>query len=78
MHKATNTELTEREIAAFHQENTGPPYKRLAAITDRVLFAHIEEALIPPILCDFKNKWGWCLMHKGHQGQHTVVWLGED
>lgn len=71
-------ELSDREIAAIHQENTGPSYKRIAAIVDRILDAHIEEAMVPPILCDFKNKWGWCLLGKGHEGSHNVVWLGED
>lgn len=73
-----NTALTEREISALHQENTGPSYKRIAVIVDRVLDAHIQEALAPLIMCYFKNQWGWCLLSKGHEGSHTVVWLGED
>ncbi len=76
--KRSNEEMSEREISALHQENTGPPHKRQAAITDRILDAMIEEAMIPPVLCDFKNKWGWCLLPKGHEDSHTVVWLGED
>lgn len=76
--KRSNEEMTEREIAALYEENTGPFYKRAAAIVDRALDARIEEAMIPPVLCDFKNKWGWCLLPKGHEEAHTVVWLGED
>jgi hypothetical protein len=76
--KGSNEEMSEREISALHQENTGPQHKRQAAISDRVLDAHIEAAMIPPVLCDFKNKWGWCLLEKGHEGSHNVVWLGDD
>lgn len=71
-------ELTEREISDIHRENTGPSYRRIAAIKDRVLEAHIEAALIPAPVCDFVNKYGHCKLDKGHSGTHTVIWLGGD
>lgn len=38
-------ELTEREIAAFHQENCGADYKRIGYLKDRFMQAKIDAAL---------------------------------
>lgn len=73
-----NDELTEREISGIHQENFGPPFKRIASIVDRVLDAHIQAALKPIAICGFMNKFGICKIEEGHLGTHTVIFLGDD
>lgn len=78
MNKPNNEELSEREIAALHQENVGPSYKRHAAIVDRILDAHIEAAMMPFEVCKFNNKYGFCKLPTNHLGSHTVVFLGDD
>lgn len=73
-----NEELGEREIAAFHEENTGTPYKRQQRIAERALDAKLAALEKPFIICDFKNKYGLCKLEKGHDGTHTVINLGND
>lgn len=38
-------EMTEREIAALHHENTGAQYNRIGHIKDRFMQARIDAAL---------------------------------
>lgn len=78
MNSNYNADLGERVISALYRENTGPAYKRIGVIQDRVIEAQIEAALKPTETCDFHNKWGWCKLDKGHPGQHTVIYLGPD
>lgn len=73
-----NVELGERVIAAMFQENTGPSYNRIAHIKDRAIDAQISAALVEVPVCDFRNKYGWCIKDKGHSGTHTVINLGND
>ena len=70
--------FTDREISALHRENVGKPYERMAVIKDRVIEAQIEAALRPTKTCAFHNKYGWCKLDEFHDGQHTVIFLGDD
>lgn len=70
--------FTDREISALHRENTGAPYNRLAIIKDRFMDAKIEASLRETPICTFKNNHGWCKLDAGHEGQHTVIFLGKD
>lgn len=76
--KTDLSELGERVVSHLYQENSGPDYRRLGYLKEIALEAMIEASLTPTEVCDFKNQWGWCLLEKGHEGSHTVVWLGED
>lgn len=71
-------EFTEREISAAHRENVGAPYRRAAYIADLAIDAQIEAALAPIEVCTFHNIHGWCKMTAGHEGKHTVIYLGAD
>lgn len=71
-------EMSEREIADIHNENTGNRYHRMNTIRarafDAIYFATEKEFK----LCPFKNRYGWCKLAEKHKGSHTVIWLGED
>lgn len=71
-------DLGERVIAALHRENTGVSYKRQHYIAEIAFDALVTAAEKPVNLCAFKNKYGWCKLDAGHEGQHTVIWLGDD
>jgi hypothetical protein len=43
--KMDDMEMTEREIAALHHENTGAQYNRIGYIKDRFMEAKIDAAL---------------------------------
>lgn len=73
-----NEGLNEREVSALHRENTGLKSKRAGYISDLAIEARIEASLKPVINCDFRNKYGWCKLDKGHEGSHTVINLGDD
>lgn len=70
--------FTDREISALHRENFGPGYNRIAVIKDRCIDAKIEASLKITVNCDFKNNHGWCKLDAGHEGSHTVIFLGKD
>ena len=70
--------FTDREISALHRENTGAQYHRLAVLKDRFIEAQIEAALKPIQTCKFHNSYGWCKLDEYHNGNHTVIFLGDD
>lgn len=72
------TELGERVIAAMYEENSGLSYKKRHIIEERFFDAKIAAAMKEVPMCSFKNKYGWCKLDEGHEGQHTVIFLGPE
>lgn len=71
-------ELGERVIAGLYEENTGLKYKRQHVVSGRAIDARFEASLKDVVICDFRNDYGWCKLDKGHEGSHTVIFLGKD
>ena len=70
--------FNEREISAIYEENVGNPYIRAHRIAERAFEAKLRAAEKIEPLCPFRNKYGWCKLAEGHEGSHTVVFLGKE
>ncbi len=78
MNKNMNEELGERVIAALWEENSGVVYKRQHVVSERAIDARFLAAEKKVDLCPFVNRYGYCKLDAGHQGSHTVLFLGDD